>query len=90
MLKCPLCLSDTQQVSEERPPSLQQYDIMVEEIQEHQQVKEEQVDQCISPDMEADTSSDAEVKGEINQQMEQMTVLKEEVTVFRAGLCHVR
>lgn len=31
------------------------------EVQDQPQVKEEQVDQCISPDMEADTSNDAEV-----------------------------
>nr|XP_046258141.1 endothelial zinc finger protein induced by tumor necrosis factor alpha-like [Scatophagus argus] len=53
---------DTQSVSEEVLPSLQQCDFKVEqspveeEIQEHQQSKEDQVDQCISPDVEADTS----------------------------------
>ncbi|XP_070697529.1 zinc finger protein OZF-like [Pempheris klunzingeri] len=52
------------------PPSQQQCDIKLEqipcleetEIQELPQVIEEQVDQCISPDMEADTSNDAEVR----------------------------
>ncbi|XP_051276598.1 zinc finger protein 3 homolog isoform X4 [Dicentrarchus labrax] len=61
---------DTQPVSEELRPSLQPCDIKVEqspvreetEIQEHPRVKEEQVDQCISPDMEADTSNNAELK----------------------------
>ncbi|XP_051276570.1 zinc finger protein ZFP2 isoform X1 [Dicentrarchus labrax] len=60
----------TQPVSEELRPSLQPCDIKVEqspvreetEIQEHPRVKEEQVDQCISPDMEADTSNNAELK----------------------------
>ncbi|XP_074503205.1 uncharacterized protein LOC141774439 [Sebastes fasciatus] len=55
--------AETQLVSEELPPSLQQYDIEVEEIPvEHLQVKEEEVDWCIDPDMEADTSNDAEVR----------------------------
>ncbi|XP_070697426.1 oocyte zinc finger protein XlCOF20-like [Pempheris klunzingeri] len=52
------------------PPSQQQCDIKLEqipcleetEIQELPQVKEEQVDQCISPDVEADSSNDAEVR----------------------------
>uniref|UniRef100_A0A8C4F2H1 C2H2-type domain-containing protein n=1 Tax=Dicentrarchus labrax TaxID=13489 RepID=A0A8C4F2H1_DICLA len=68
--RCPLCPLDTQPVSEELRPSLQPCDIKVEqspvreetEIQEHPRVKEEQVDQCISPDMEADTSNNAELK----------------------------
>ncbi|KAM7385303.1 hypothetical protein PAMP_001391 [Pampus punctatissimus] len=45
---------DTQSVSEEPLPSLQQCDIKVEETEMHPQVKEEQVDECISPDMDAD------------------------------------
>ncbi|XP_070772580.1 oocyte zinc finger protein XlCOF20-like [Enoplosus armatus] len=61
---------DVQSVSEELHPSLQRCDIKVEQIpvleetesQEHPQVKEEQVDQCISPDMETNTSNDAEVR----------------------------
>lgn len=65
---CPegLCLN-TQPVCEEVLPSLQQCEIKVEEIPvlvAHPQIKEEQVDQSISPDMEADTSYDAEVKSE--------------------------
>ncbi|XP_029305464.1 zinc finger protein 3 homolog isoform X2 [Cottoperca gobio] len=61
---------DTQPVSEEQPLSLQQCDIKVDQMpvleetqnQDHPKVKEEQVDQCISPDMDADTSDDAEVR----------------------------
>ncbi|KAE8281072.1 hypothetical protein D5F01_LYC21654 [Larimichthys crocea] len=58
----PLCPSDTKQVSENLFPSLERCDIKVEQIQEYPQVKEEQVEQCISPDMEADTSNNAEVR----------------------------
>ncbi|KAG8000286.1 hypothetical protein GBF38_002518 [Nibea albiflora] len=58
----PLCPSDTRLVSEDLLPSLQQRDIKVEQIREDPQVKEEQVDQCISPDVEADTSNNAEVR----------------------------
>ncbi|XP_070772582.1 zinc finger protein 239-like [Enoplosus armatus] len=62
--------ADVQSVSEALHPSLQRCDIKVEQIpvleetesQEHPQVKEEQVDQCISPDMETNTSNDAEVR----------------------------
>ncbi len=63
-----LCPSETQLVAEERLPLLQQCDIKVEpvledkEIKTCQQVKEEQVDYCISPDMEADTFNDANVR----------------------------
>ncbi|XP_059215508.1 zinc finger protein with KRAB and SCAN domains 8-like [Centropristis striata] len=59
--------ADTQLVSEELAPSLQQYDIQIKEIlketenQEHPRVKEEQEDQFISPDMEPDSSNNAEV-----------------------------
>lgn len=66
----PLCPLGTQTLSEMFLPSFGQYGMKVQqtpileelEIQEHPQVKEEQVDQCISPDMEADTSNDAEVR----------------------------
>ncbi|XP_071335964.1 zinc finger protein 260-like [Trachinotus anak] len=57
---------DTKLVSGELPPSLQQCDIKVEqdpileETETNPQIKEEQVDQCISPDMEA--SNNAEVR----------------------------
>uniref|UniRef100_UPI0037E7D4C1 uncharacterized protein n=1 Tax=Semicossyphus pulcher TaxID=241346 RepID=UPI0037E7D4C1 len=62
--------ADIQPVAENLNPSLQQCDIKVEEMpvldetenQEHPQVKEEQVDQCISPDMEVDTSNSAELR----------------------------
>ncbi|KAI3363424.1 hypothetical protein L3Q82_012040, partial [Scortum barcoo] len=62
--------ADTQPASEELLPSLQQCDIKEEQtpvleetkIQEHLQVKEEQVDQCISAGMEADESNDAEFR----------------------------
>ncbi|KAE8281067.1 hypothetical protein D5F01_LYC21649 [Larimichthys crocea] len=58
----PLCPSDTKLVVEELLPSLQQCDIKVEQIQEYPQVKEKQMDQCISPDVEADTSNNAGVR----------------------------
>ncbi|KAE8281062.1 hypothetical protein D5F01_LYC21644 [Larimichthys crocea] len=58
----PLCPSDTKPVSEDLLPSLEQCDIKVEQIQEYPQAKEEQVEQCISPDMEADTSNNAGVR----------------------------
>ncbi|KAE8281061.1 hypothetical protein D5F01_LYC21643 [Larimichthys crocea] len=58
----PLCPSDTKPVSEDLLPLLQQCDIKVEQIQEYPQVKEEQMDQCISPDVEADTSNNAGVR----------------------------
>ncbi|XP_042289531.1 zinc finger protein 436-like [Thunnus maccoyii] len=51
---------DSQSVSEELLPSLRHCDIKVEETEIHPQVKEEQVDKCISADIEADTSNDAE------------------------------
>ncbi|XP_059215768.1 zinc finger protein 436-like [Centropristis striata] len=58
--------ADSQLVSEERPPALQHHHIKMEEIriveiQVQSQVKEEQVDECISPDMEAVTCNDAEM-----------------------------
>ncbi|KAE8281076.1 hypothetical protein D5F01_LYC21658 [Larimichthys crocea] len=49
-------------VPEDLLPSLQQYGIKVEQIEDYPQIKEEQVDQCISPDVEADTSNSAEVR----------------------------
>ncbi|KAM8738424.1 zinc finger protein 260-like isoform X1 [Acanthopagrus latus] len=59
-------LNDQYPVSEEAPPSWQQCDIKVEQVEmvivEHPLVKEEPVDQCISPDTEADTSNGAEVR----------------------------
>lgn len=67
---CLLCPLDTQQThTEVSLPSLQQCDIKVEQIsnldrtdiQEHPQVKEEPVDQLISPDMESDTWNNADV-----------------------------
>lgn len=62
-------LSDTQTHSEEFFPTLQQCAMKVGqipipeemEIQEHPQVEEEQLDQCISTDTEDDTPIDAEV-----------------------------
>ncbi|XP_075960318.1 uncharacterized protein LOC142964076 [Anarhichas minor] len=89
-----LLRADTQLVSKKRPPSLQQYEITVEEIpvldemkiQEHAQVKEEPVEKCTSPDMEADTSNNVEVKKDINhlkQHIELLAVLKAEVTSFK-------
>ncbi|XP_034538498.1 uncharacterized protein LOC117812052 isoform X1 [Notolabrus celidotus] len=62
--------ADTQLVTGELLPSLQLCDIKVEqipvlvqtEIQEHPQVKEEQEDECISPDMETDLSNSAECR----------------------------
>ncbi|XP_074503223.1 uncharacterized protein LOC141774446 isoform X2 [Sebastes fasciatus] len=90
---CPLCLIDSQPVSEELPPSLQQYDIKVEEIpvleiQVHPQVKEEPVDQIIVTVMETEMSNDADAKREINhlkQQIDQPAVFAA-VTPFRAEL----
>ncbi|KAE8281073.1 hypothetical protein D5F01_LYC21655 [Larimichthys crocea] len=58
----PPCPSDTKPVSEDLLPSLEQCDIKLEQIQEYSQVKEEQVEQCISPDVEADTSNNAGVR----------------------------
>ncbi|XP_070834206.1 zinc finger protein 271-like [Chaetodon trifascialis] len=58
---------DSQSVCEEQLPSLQQCDIKVEQIPVlvgPPQIKEEQMDQCISPDMEANTFYSAEVKSE--------------------------
>ncbi|KAE8281070.1 hypothetical protein D5F01_LYC21652 [Larimichthys crocea] len=57
----PPCPSDTKPIFEDLLPSLQQCDIKAEQIQKYPQVKEEQVEQCISPDVEADTSNNAEV-----------------------------
>ncbi|XP_040025787.1 uncharacterized protein LOC120814783 [Gasterosteus aculeatus] len=62
--------SDTSPVSEELPPSLQQRFIKREEIllleeteiQNPAQIKEEEVELCISPDMDADTSDEDEVR----------------------------
>ncbi|KAE8281066.1 hypothetical protein D5F01_LYC21648 [Larimichthys crocea] len=51
----------TKPIFEDLLPSLQQCDIKAEQIQKYPQVKEEQVEQCISPDVEADTSNNAEV-----------------------------
>lgn len=67
--RCPLFPLGTQELSEKFLPSLQQYGVKVTqsptleelEVQEHPQIKEEQEDQSISPDMEADPSSNAEV-----------------------------
>ncbi|KAM6923064.1 uncharacterized protein PEZ65_011295 isoform 1-T2 [Lycodopsis pacificus] len=89
-----LLRADTQLVSKKRPPSLQQYEIKVEEIpvldkmkiQEHPQVKEEPVERCMSPDMEAGTYNNVEVKKEVNhlkQRIELLAVLKAEVTSFK-------
>ncbi|XP_068566474.1 uncharacterized protein [Cebidichthys violaceus] len=64
-----LLRADSGTVSEEPPRSLQQRDIKTEKIlvleetaiQEHPQIKEEQVERCISPDTEADTSNEDDV-----------------------------
>uniref|UniRef100_A0A3Q3WBT0 C2H2-type domain-containing protein n=1 Tax=Mola mola TaxID=94237 RepID=A0A3Q3WBT0_MOLML len=64
---CTLCSLDTQTLPEEFLPSLQQYSMDVGQIstleqtgiQGHPQIKEEPMDQYISPDMEADTSNNA-------------------------------
>ncbi|KAK9541193.1 hypothetical protein VZT92_001256 [Zoarces viviparus] len=61
--------ADSEPVSEELARSLQLRDVKMEkllvleetEIQEHPQIKEEQVERCISPNMEADTSNEDEV-----------------------------
>ncbi|XP_049899262.1 uncharacterized protein LOC126389619 isoform X1 [Epinephelus moara] len=89
-----LVRADAQSVSGKVPASLQQYNIKMErmpvreqkEIQERPQVKEEQVDQCISQNMEVNTFNGAEAKREMNKlklQMEQQTVLKDGVTPIR-------
>lgn len=61
-----LCSLDSQSVSEEAFPSQQPDQIpIVEEIETHDdphQVKEEQVDLCIIPDLEADSSEDEKVR----------------------------
>lgn len=67
---CPLCSSDSQSVCEEPLPSLQQCDSKVEQIysgeetetQDRPQVKKEQVDPCVIPDVEAGTSNDVTVR----------------------------
>uniref|UniRef100_A0A0F8BVU5 Zinc finger protein 3 n=1 Tax=Larimichthys crocea TaxID=215358 RepID=A0A0F8BVU5_LARCR len=58
----PLCPSNTKPVFEDLLPSLERCDIKAEQIQEYPQVKKEPMDQCISPDMEADTSNNAGVR----------------------------
>ncbi|XP_040905033.1 zinc finger protein 3 homolog [Toxotes jaculatrix] len=55
---------DTKLVSDDLSPSLRQSDIKVEQVPvpEETEIKEERVDQCISPDMEAHTLKNAEVR----------------------------
>lgn len=71
-----LCLLETEPVSAELPPSLQQCDVKMEQLpvpeetQIHPQVKEEQVDQWISPEMDAHISNNADVKSEPNTNSE--------------------
>ncbi|XP_068424028.1 gastrula zinc finger protein xFG20-1-like [Clinocottus analis] len=74
-----LTRADTQLVSEERPPSLQQHETKAEEIPV--------LIQHLGPDMEVDTCNKAEVKREIDhlkQHVELLAVLKAEVTSLRA------
>lgn len=62
--------TNSQLVSEQRLPPLQQSDIKVEldpdletaQVQEHPQIKEEQMEYSISPITEADTSNDEEIR----------------------------
>ncbi|XP_068424027.1 zinc finger protein 271-like [Clinocottus analis] len=74
-----LTRADSQLVSEERPPSLQQHETKAEEIPV--------LIQRLGPDMEVDTCNKAEVKREIDhlkQHVELPAVLKAEVTSLRA------
>ncbi|XP_034407504.1 zinc finger protein 771-like [Cyclopterus lumpus] len=76
--------ADTQTIFEARPPSLQQYEITVEEIPVLEEakirdgVKEETAERRLSLDMEVETCNKDEVKREIN------LLLKAEATSFTA------
>ncbi|KAE8281074.1 hypothetical protein D5F01_LYC21656 [Larimichthys crocea] len=66
----PLCPSDTKPVSEDLHLLFQECDIKAKQFQEYPQVKEEQMDQCISPDVEADTSNNAAVTVGVNESID--------------------